>query len=92
MSARIGLLIFLLLFLLPSCDKINEVRFKETAKKEISQENYERQIEELKKAVKQDIKIRLKRDSKGSYSWEIQGKDVNEVLKVNDILKRRLSE
>ena len=38
------------------------------------------------------VKIKLKKDAKGSYSWEIQGKDPQEVLKVNETLKKKLGD
>lgn len=84
------ILTFLLIFTL-SCEKIDGLKSKENVP-EKRVENYEKQIEELKKAIKGDVRIKLKRDGKGNYSWEIQGKDVNEVLRINEILKRRLSE
>lgn len=34
------------------------------------------------------VKIRLKRNSKGHYSWDLSGSDVEEVLKID----RRLQE
>lgn len=53
---------------------------------------YEKELEEIKKSLKGDIKIKLKKDAKGGYSWEITGKDANEVLKANETLKKRLSD
>ena len=37
-----------------------------------------------------ETKIRLKRDGKDSYSWELSGSDVDEVLKVNEKLRKSL--
>ncbi len=37
-----------------------------------------------------EVKIRLKRDGKENYSWEISGSDVNEILKINEKLRRGL--
>jgi len=36
------------------------------------------------------VKIRLKRDEKERYSWELSGSDVDQVLKVNEKLRKRL--
>jgi len=47
-------------------------------------------MDELRKAIKSDVKIKLKKDGKGAYSWEIQGKDPQEVLKANETLKKKL--
>ncbi len=37
-----------------------------------------------------EVKIRLKRDGKENYSWELNGTDVDQVLKVNDKIRKRL--
>ena len=37
-----------------------------------------------------EVKIKLKRDGKDNYSWEISGSDVNQILKVDEKLKKRL--
>lgn len=37
-----------------------------------------------------EVKIKLKKDGRDSYSWELTGSDVDQILKVNDKLRRRL--
>jgi hypothetical protein len=37
-----------------------------------------------------EVKIKLRRDGKDNYSWEISGSDVNQVLKVNEKLRKQL--
>jgi uncharacterized protein YhaN len=37
-----------------------------------------------------EVKIKLKKDSKNSYSWELSGSDVDQILKVNEKLKKQL--
>jgi hypothetical protein len=37
-----------------------------------------------------EVKIRLKRDGKDNYSWELSGSDVDQVLKVNEKLRKQL--
>ena len=37
-----------------------------------------------------EVKIRLKKDAKDSYSWELSGSDVDQILRVNEKLKRQL--
>ncbi len=51
-----------------------------------------KELDEIKKTLKGDIKIKLKKDGKGAYSWEISGRDAQEILKVNDSLRKRLNE
>jgi hypothetical protein len=36
------------------------------------------------------VKIKLKRDGKDNYSWEISGSDVNQILKVDGKLRKQL--
>jgi hypothetical protein len=37
-----------------------------------------------------EVKIKLKRDGKDNYSWELSGSDVNELLKINEKLRKQL--
>jgi hypothetical protein len=37
-----------------------------------------------------EVKIRLKKDGKDSYSWELSGSDVDQILKVNEKLRKQL--
>jgi hypothetical protein len=37
-----------------------------------------------------EVKIKLKRDGKDNYSWEISGSDVNQILKVDEKLRKQL--
>jgi len=37
-----------------------------------------------------EVKIKLKRDGKDSYSWELSGSDVDQILKVNEKLRKQL--
>ena len=37
-----------------------------------------------------EVKIKLKKDGKENYSWELTGSDVDQVLKVNEKLKKQL--
>jgi len=52
---------------------------------------YRKELDEIRKNIKGDIRIKLKKDGKGDYySWEISGKDAVEVLKANDTLVKKL--
>ncbi len=37
-----------------------------------------------------EVKIKLKKDGKDGYSWELAGSDVEQVLKVNEKLRKQL--
>jgi hypothetical protein len=49
------------------------------------------ELDEIRKSIKSETKIKVKKDAKG-YSWEITGKDAHEVLKANDILRKKLGD
>jgi hypothetical protein len=55
------------------------------------QQQYNKELDEIRKNIRGDLKIKLKRDGKGEfYTWEISGKDANDVLRANDVLAKRL--
>ncbi len=37
-----------------------------------------------------EVKIKLKRDGKDNYSWELSGSDADEILKINEKLRKKL--
>ncbi len=37
-----------------------------------------------------EVKIRLKRDGKDNTSWELSGSDVDQIIKVNEKLRKRV--
>jgi len=90
------ILCFSIIFLNTFCSKAPEKNLQDqlnaTNSSKDGQIQYQKELEEIKKSIKGDIKIRLKKDAKGGYSWEITGKDANEILKANDILKKRLND
>jgi hypothetical protein len=51
-------------------------------------------VVEKEESVKEDplppeVKIRLKRDGKDNYTWELSGSDINQILKVNETLRKK---
>jgi hypothetical protein len=84
--------IILVLVLLLACSKPPEPVPDVAAVPDIQkEEQYKKELDEIRKSIKGDVKVKLKKDGKGDYySWEISGKDAAEVLKVNDTLVRKL--
>jgi hypothetical protein len=79
--------------LISACTKPQEVPAKpKPAEAEATDAQYRKEMEEIKKSLKGDVKVKLKRDGKGAYTWEITGKDAQEVLKANDTLRKRLGD
>jgi len=62
---------------------------REKAEADVAETQYKKELEEIKKTIKGDTKIKLRKDAKG-YSWEISGKDPQEILKANETLARKL--
>jgi hypothetical protein len=50
----------------------------------------EKEKMEKERPLPPEVKIKLKKDGKESYSWELSGSDVDQVLKVNEKLKKQL--
>jgi hypothetical protein len=85
--------ILLILFSLVSCARPVEVAPKpKAAEGEAADVQYKKEMDEIKKSLKSDLKIKLKRDGKGAYVWEITGKDPQEILKANEVLRKRLGD
>ena len=85
------LLLVLLAVALFGCGR--EAALKEGAKPEVVRDvQYRRELEEIRKSLKGDIKIKLRKDGKGAYSWEIAGKDPQEIIRANDVLRKRISD
>jgi hypothetical protein len=94
MKRKIVICCLVALFGLSFCTKSVDLSPKERPdKNSITQERqYDKELEEIRKGIKGDLKIKLKKNAKSDYSWEITGKDTQEVLKANDVLKKRLGE
>jgi hypothetical protein len=84
---------FLLFIFLGSCNRLPETPVKErSGEAGMTEIQYKKELEEIRKSLKGDVKIKLKKDGKGSYTWEISGKDAQEILKANEILKKKLTD
>lgn len=57
----------------------------------ISDAQYKKEMDEIRKNMKGDLKIRLKKDGKGAYSWEITGKDPHQIIQANETLNKRIN-
>jgi hypothetical protein len=83
-----------LLMLIFSCNSGSRVdsHNKQITDRGINTETqYKNELDEIRKSIKGETKIKVKKDAKG-YSWEITGKDAQEVLKANDTLRKRLGD
>jgi hypothetical protein len=87
---RTALCLFGLLFL-ASCSSPPEIAQVNSSEGIGKDDQYRKELEEIRKNIRGEVKIKLKRDGKGDvYSWEISGKDPSEVLRANEILSKKL--
>ncbi len=90
---RFFTIFLVVLFVFISCSKGTEVsKQSKAAEGQEMEAQYQKELDEIKKSLKGDVKIKLKKESKGGYSWEVTGKDAQEVLKANDALRKKLSD
>lgn len=90
---RFFTIFLMVLFAFISCSKGTEVPTQSKSPEgQVMEAQYQKELDEIKKSLKGDVKIKLKKESKGGYSWEITGKDAQEVLKANEALRKRLSD
>jgi hypothetical protein len=89
--ARITIFVALLLILC-SCSKAPDLSVTGKTSEGTREEQYKKEMDEIRKSIKGDVKIKLKKDGKGVYSWEIAGKDPQEILKANDTLRKKLGD
>ena len=57
----------------------------------VEREKVEKEKVEKEDPIPPEVKIKLRRDEKGHTSWELSGSDADQILKVNDKLKKGLS-
>ncbi len=61
-----------------------DAKEKDTVFKQVTE------LQEVKPRI--PVKIKFKRSTKGAYSWDLSGSDVEEVLKVDSRLKKSLGD
>src|SRR3972149_10133031 len=52
----------------------------------------EREKEERRQPLPPEVKIKLKKDGKDNYSWELNSSDADQILRENEKLKKNLGE
>jgi hypothetical protein len=50
----------------------------------------EKEKVEREQPLPAEVKIKLKKDGKDNYSWELSGSDADQILKVNEKLRKQL--
>ena len=77
-------------FLLIACEKKSLPPQGKSEGSSIPKVIVEKEKVEKEKPLPPEVKIRLKKDGKDSYSWELTGSDVDQILKVDEKLSKQL--
>jgi len=86
-----GLLLFAFyLFLVTGCQEKSVSAPGKTEPASVAKVTVEKERVEREPPPPRDVKIKLKRDGKDNYSWELSSSDVDQLLKVNDRLRKHL--
>ena len=86
---KILVVLMLLIFFAIACEKkspLPEGRSDPPAPKVV----VEKEKVEKEQPLPPEVKIKLKKDGKDNYSWELAGSDVDQILKVNEELRKHL--
>ena len=89
---RMMILCVLASFLLLSCEKKPSVSPGRPGGPPGPKVVVERENQEKVQPLPAEVKIKLKKDGKDSYSWELNSSDADQILKVNEKLKKGLGE
>jgi hypothetical protein len=84
------IVVCILLTFMAACDKkpsSSEGKFEGLPVQRVT---VEKEKVEKEEPLPPEVKIKLKRDGKDNYSWELSGSDVNEILKINEKLRKNL--
>jgi hypothetical protein len=74
-----------------SCERSSLSPQEKSEPSSVPKARVERENVEKGDPLPPEVKIKLKGDEKGHYTWELSGSDADQILKVNDKLKKRLS-
>ena len=89
---KIFILCALAFFFILSCEKKPSATPASSESPPSSKVVVEREKEEKIQPLPGEVKIKLKKDGKDNYSWELNSSDADQILKVNEKLKKRLGE
>jgi hypothetical protein len=81
---------FILLALTMACDSKPSSSQGKSEVLPVPKVTIEKEKMQKEEPLPPEVKIRLKRDGKDNYSWELSSSDVNEILKINEKLKKQL--
>ncbi len=84
------IIFFILIFFFFACEKKSSPLQGKSENPPIPKVIVEKEKIEKEQPLPPEVKIKLKKDGKDSYSWELTGSDVDQILKVNGKLRKQL--
>jgi hypothetical protein len=87
---RILVLSIVLFFSLSACEKKSPPPQAKSENPPVPKVVVEKEKAEREVPLPPEVKIKLKKDGKDSYSWELSGSDADQILKVNEKLRKQL--
>jgi hypothetical protein len=87
---RILVVFMVLIFPLIACEKKSLPPESKSGSPPVPKVIMEKEKVEKEQPLPPEVKIKLKKDGKDNYSWELAGSDVDQILKVNEKLRKQL--
>jgi hypothetical protein len=87
---KILVLFVVVIFPLIACEKKSLSPQGKSESPSIPKVIVEKEKVEKEQPLPPEVKIKLKKDGKDSYSWELTGSDVDQILRVNEKLRKQL--
>jgi len=87
---KVWIIFFMWVFFFFACEKKSPPPQGKSENPPIPKVLVEKEKIEKEQPLPPEVKIKLKKDGKDSYSWELTGSDVDQLLKVNGKLRKQL--
>jgi hypothetical protein len=87
---KIGIIFLIWIFSFVACEKKTPPPQGKSESPSVPKVIVEKDKMEKEQPLPPEVKIKLKKDGKESYSWELTGSDVDQILKVNEKLRKQL--
>jgi hypothetical protein len=92
MKRNFRICVLVLALFVITCERQPPGAVEKSEPKSVPKVVVEREKPERGPSLPPEVKIRLKKDGKDQYSWELSGSDPDQILKVNEKLRKQLGE
>ena len=87
---KTGIFLLVWFFFFVACEKKSPPPQEKLENPVVPKVIVEKNKMEKEQPLPPEVKIKLKKDGKENYSWELSGSDVDQILKVNEKLRKQL--